>query len=208
MVDLTHSTAIGTLMHDNVGASAHPTRLLGFATMRFRLVAAWGGLSQLYVGETRVPVRCPSLRRQHEDAERIAWTWLDGTEYALLRPRWPDGQLRVVSGERIVCCGRLFQGLGGLAQVFRQGRVTLSEWEFDGHTIVWNGGALCWKLFPYTFTLRQPDGIRLAFISVERGRSLIRRAAYSGVVRDGLPDRLVPVVFAIILAGFHAPDLF
>ncbi len=178
--------------------------------MRFRLVSGRGWNSrffQLYVGETLVPVRCPSLQEQLDKGERLAWTWLDGTDYALLRPRWPDGQIRVVSGDRIVCCGQLLQDLGRLPQVFRQGRVILSEWEFDGQTVVCVGGALCWKTFPTTFTVRQPGGCRLAYFSIEPGRSF-RRAAYHGVVRDGLPEGLVPIVFAIILAGIHAPDLF
>ena len=59
-----------------------------------------------------------------------------------------DERVRVVSGERLVCCGRFFFGLGRLPQVLRQGKVTISEWEFDGHTVAWEASNLCWKLFP------------------------------------------------------------
>lgn len=176
--------------------------------MRFRLVCRSSNrLFQLDVGETLIPVRYPSLRRQHENNEQITWTWLDGAEYAMLRPQWPDDNLRVVSGERVVCCGRILYGLGRLPQVLRHGKVTMSEWELDGQTIVWEGGALCWKLFPYTFTLWQRDEIRLAFFSIESSRCIRCGVTYNGVVRDGIREDVVPIILGIILAGIHAPLL-
>jgi hypothetical protein len=176
--------------------------------MRFRLVCRSSNrLFQLYVGGTLIPVRYPSLRRQDEENEQIVWTWLDGVEYAMLRPRWPDDHVRVVSGAQMVSCGQFFFGLGRLPRVLRQGKVTVSEWECNGQTIVWEGRNLCWKMFPYSFTLRQRDGIRLAFFSVERGRSFRPGFAYNGVMRAGLREDAVPVLFGILLAGIHAPLL-
>jgi len=175
--------------------------------MRFRLVSSWGRLLQLYVDETLIPVRCPSLRRQHEDDERLAWTWLDGAEYALLRPTRGDGQLRIVSAGEIVCCGQMFFGLSLWQSAVRHGRATVSQWTIADCTIVCDGvNSRCCKLLPTAFTLRQLDGIRLAVYCRQRGRVFGR--AYNGVVRDNLPKTLVPIVFAIILAGTHAPDLF
>jgi hypothetical protein len=177
--------------------------------MRFQLVCRSSNrLFQLYVGTTLVPVSYPSLRRQHENREVIVWTWLDGVEYAMLRPRWRDSCVSVVSGGKTVCSGRFFFGVGAfLLQAFRDSRVVVSEWEYNGQTIVWQGGSLCWKSVPTTFTLLQPDGVRLAFFCFERGRFVRLGVTYNGVMRDNLRDEVVPVLFGILLAGIHAPIL-
>jgi hypothetical protein len=173
--------------------------------MRFCLVGRVlnGGLLQLHIGESLVAVRRPSLQRQLDMNQWLVWTWLDGTEYALLRPE-PDEVLRIVTGDRIVCSGRILQGLDGLPQALLEGRVTLSKWQVDGQALEWIGGHLCWKTFPRTHTLRQADGIRLAFLRIGRSFS---REVYKGVVRHGLPQSLLPIVFAIILTGIQVPHL-
>jgi len=168
--------------------------------MRFRLVQSWnsGGLFKLHAHDTVV-----SVQRHFENGERIAWTWWDGTECAVLRPQWPDSRLHVVLGNGIACCGQLsnFE----LRQRLTHDRVPLSHWEFNGQTIVWEGGLLCCKLFPRTHVLRQRDGMRLAFfVPRSEGHRLRSAFAYEGVLRDGLPEGLVLIVFAIILAGIHA----
>jgi hypothetical protein len=145
-------------------------------------------------GEMSVP-----LRRRFENDECLAWTWRDGIEYAVTRPQWPHGWMHIVSGENIICCGRL-------SGPRLKDRVTMSQWVFDGQTIVWEGGALCCKMIPRTHMLRREDGVRLAFL-VPRNKGFWAGFTYEGVLRDGLPDAHVPIVLAIIFAGICVPML-
>jgi hypothetical protein len=175
--------------------------------MRFRLVSGWGPLYQLYVDEVHVPVGIPSLRRQDKNKERMVWTWLDGVEYALLRPSPPHGEMTVFCGERVVCCGRAHIGMNLWAEAMRQGRATMWEWDFAGQTFVVEGGNLtCCNALPATYAVRPPGGIRLAFYCLQRGQGC--KSVYRGVARDNIPQGLLPIVFAIILVQLHAPSLF
>jgi hypothetical protein len=166
--------------------------------MRFRLVCpSNSNLFGLHVGD-----KVAAVRREFVNGEqRIAWRWWDGTEYALIPPQWPHGWMRIVSGEMILCCG---QYLGWRWQTPLHDRATVSQWEFDGQTIVYEAGDLCCRMAPRAFTLwKQNDGNRLAFFRIEPGRPFRLGAAYRGVVRDGLPNELARVVFGIILSRVH-----
>jgi len=168
--------------------------------MRFRLVSAspWSSrLLNLHVRDVVV-----SVGRQYEGGERITWTWWDGTEYAVLRPEWPDSLLRIISMGEVVCSGRLFLD-SLIPRMLSNRRVTFSKWDFCGQTVTWELGHRGWKVCANTNTLRIQDGIRLAFFTPETDKIIRLGHAYHGVIRDGLPDGLVATVFAIILAGLH-----
>jgi hypothetical protein len=171
--------------------------------MRFRLVRPWNRrLFQLHVRDAVVEVRLPSLERQIKKGEGIAWTWWDGMECTVLRPDWRSKSPRITFGGTVVCEGR-FCG-SGLWKAFREDKISLSRWQFGQQTFVFEGGSLFWKSCPRTFTLRHAGGARLAFFRVDRPRRWINAdVCYTGVVRDGVPEGLLPIVFGIILAWAH-----
>ena len=101
----------------------------------------------------------------------------------------------MVSGERRVCSGQVL-AQAGLLQTLRQSTVRGAEWELDGQTIALEGGALCCKTFPRTYTLRRSDGRRLAFWLWHAG-------GWEGVLREGLREDAVPVILGMVLAAGH-----
>ncbi len=138
-----------------------------------------------------ITVRPPSLKRQLARKEALAWTWLDGAEYALVGPeceRW----LHIYSGETWLCSGQVAHRR--VKRTDGQQVFLLSQWEFDGRTLAVHAGRLCCKMAPRALTLWEQDGKRLAFWLP---------AGQKGVLREGLTGDMVPVVFGIILATGH-----
>lgn len=127
------------------------------------------------------------------DRRAIAWKWVDGTDYAWLRPMGPKGQfLQLVSGERLICSGECFVAWASLNRAERV--VTLAQWHVGGQTLVLRGGRICCRSFPCTLSLWELDGRRLA--SWVGGR-------LEGVLREDLSQELHPVVIGIIVATLH-----
>jgi hypothetical protein len=131
--------------------------------------------------------------RKFRDRRALTWTWIDGTEYAWLRPDGPKGEwLHLVSGGRMLCSGEI------LVARKRRNRgktvVTCSQWEIGGQTIVLQGSRFCCGSVPTMLTLCEADGKRLACWVAGR---------VEGALRQDMPRELVPVILGIVLTTVH-----
>jgi len=134
-----------------------------------------------------------SAVRKFRDKRALAWTWIDGTEYAWLRPDGRKGAwLHLVSDGRTLCSGEI---LVARKHKNRGKRViTCSQWEIGGQTLVLQGSHICCGSFPTMLTLREADEKRLAcWVS---GR-------VEGILRQGMHQELVPVILGIVLTTVH-----
>lgn len=166
--------------------------------MRFRIDIPGRGnaVSTLRFQQTEIAIRYPHVQRQRTHNEKLLWAWPDGPEYALIVPyggHTPFAQ--IASAESVVCTGL------GVSPAQRQkplpGKtVPMVEWNLPDRVVLTEGGRLCCKTFPRTWTLRQQDGKRLAFW-------LARWGGYEGAWSPGIPEDTVPIIAGIIVAQIH-----
>lgn len=166
--------------------------------MRFRIASPGKGSAvyQLRFQESIVSVRYPPVQRQRTFREKLAWTWPDGREYSLVVPYGGNAPLaHIYSGESRFCSGR---GICDTQQqVLMPGNtVPIVEWNLNDRVVTCEGGAICCRTFPRTWTLRQDDGKRLVFWRARCG-------GYEGVWSESLSEDTVPIIAGIVLAQIH-----
>lgn len=165
--------------------------------MRFRMTRGWRAIYHFRFKDNSISFRfAPALIPYNQP---LVWTWAGSETYRLIIPApTPKPVAYIDLGERRICTG---QGAGymGRRGTGRQESHPLVRWEFeDGSVVVSEGGSLCCRRIPRTWSIRQLDGRRLAFW-------LARRGGYEGVWREGPSECTLPVIAGMIVAEYHDP---
>jgi hypothetical protein len=167
--------------------------------MRFRMTQGWRAQYHFRFQDDAIEFRFAPAWKQVAHSERLIWTWAGSETYRLIIPAPTlDPVAYIDLGEERICTGR---GAGHMHRpaTGQQESRPLVRWEFeDGSVVVSEGGSLCCRRIPRTWSIRQLNGRRLAFW-------LVRRGGYEGVWREGPAECTLPIIAGMIVAEYYDP---